>query len=358
MSKLDKTVWNDFQPVGTKSEATQYQHGLIGMAKKSTPKAKEMLPPSLVEKLGTMSSARSMDIPMFKDQSVVIRTNASFDIPKNLLESDTYSVTPIDIFSGYRYYPAQFENNQVDADSYLATVRTNVTNAMADSLEGFIAAKLEELKTQAWDFTAQSNATGGSYSFNTGTDVLEIDLAAQKKAMYFHLKQQADANEQGGTYNIVTSPNGLIASDEEAAKFGANNSENLQWNQSLLPLDSRFYTKQAPIGAENFNGWFVRDGAIGLVENFPYDYRQNTVIGGRTWSVSDMELPFLKVRCNIMTNNEATDATAITTPLDSNLITTTFQEQAIWCRLYLVHGYNSDRATRPSDVIKIKGLNS
>ena len=110
-------------------------------------------------------------------------------------------------------------------------------------------------------------------------------------------------------------------------------------------------------GWEIVNRFLIRDGAIDLVENFPWDFRNSTTLNDRTWSVSDQELPFLRMRANIYTNSDATDATAlVASGTDSNLIMTTFQEMAIWARFFIVFRFNSDITTRAQDIVKLRGL--
>jgi hypothetical protein len=107
---------------------------------------------------------------------------------------------------------------------------------------------------------------------------------------------------------------------------------------------------------EVFSGFLVRMGSIGIVENYPYDFRAGTEFAGKKWSVSDVELPFLRCRVNVYVNKQATDGTAlITSGTDSNLIMSHFEEIALWCRVYLPYHYNSDIATRANDIVKIVG---
>ena len=70
-----------------------------------------------------------------------------------------------------------------------------------------------------------------------------------------------------------------------------------------------------------------------------------------------MEIPFTRMRANIYTNREATNADAlISSGSDSNTLMSHFEEMAVWIRFYVVYRYNSDLATRANDIVKIKGL--
>ena len=72
-----------------------------------------------------------------------------------------------------------------------------------------------------------------------------------------------------------------------------------------------------------------------------------------------MELPYCRMRANVYTNSQATEATSlITSGTDSNLIMTAFEEMAIWVRFYVVYRYNGDLANRANDIVKIVGATS
>ena len=115
----------------------------------------------------------------------------------------------------------------------------------------------------------------------------------------------------------------------------------------MFPLDRLYESGNISAGSDVFSGYALRDGSIGIYENFPYDFRNGTEIAGKKWTITDMELPFCRLRANIYTNSEATDATAlITSGTDSNAIMSHFEEMAIWVRFYVVYRYNSDIANR------------
>ncbi len=77
----------------------------------------------------------------------------------------------------------------------------------------------------------------------------------------------------------------------------------------------------------------------------------------KEWSMSDMELPFVRMRANVFTNLEATKAESLVSAgRDTNLTMTHYQEMALWVRVYLFEEFNSDLTTRPNPVIKLSGL--
>jgi hypothetical protein len=355
---LDLTVLNDFQATEATNEKFDANYGMLDLAKDSTV-AVDYIPPSVQEMLKTASGARNAKIPVLKDQDVTVTTVPGFDnIPINLGETDSYYFTAYDVFSGFRIYPASFENNQADGEFYRTNILRNVLKKMAETKDGIIETIMETRKTQVLNHTTQVSQGDGTFVFNAGTDTLEIAKAAQKDTVFTYLTELMKANQLGGGYRIVTSPAGLLVSEVEAAKYGPNGEKNLAWSQSAVPQDRRYVSDQISTSA-NYNGFFVRDGDIGLYSNFPYDFRQNTKFGGKEWAISDVELPYIRSQANIYMNVEATEATALVTPnTDTNLTMTHFEEMAIWDRFYVVYRYNSDLATRQNAIVKLLGKTS
>lgn len=359
MAYLDNTVLNDFQAREAVNEKFEANYGMVDLAKDSTAFV-DFVPPSVQEKLNTMSASRDGVIPVMKDQTVTVTTTPGFaNIPINLAESDTYFFTAYDVFSGFRLYPASFENNQIDGDWWKVQTLRNVLKAMAVAKDDIIETILESRKTQTLSYGTQVSQGDGTFSFNAGTDVLEINKAAQKDTMFTNLKALMQANQLGGEYRIVLSPGGLVVSETEAFKYQTDQTKQLLWAQSAMPPDRRYTTDQISPSSDNFKGFLVRDGAIGLYENFPWDFRNGTMFGGKEWSITDAEMSYTRSRMNVYVNKEATDATALISPnTDTNLTMTHFEEMALWDRFYIVYRYNSALASRANDIVKLAGATS
>lgn len=356
MANLDVTDWLDIQDTNAENEKRFSQLGIVEATKDSTPFV-DYVSADAKRKLQETSSLRSIQIPVIKDQTVVVNTTPGFPfIPSNLPESDQFSFTAVDVFSGFRHYPGQYANNAVDEASGKKAVMENVAYAMGNTIETLLTTQLEARKTQLLNFTTQVSQGDGTFTFNAGTDTLEVNKAAQKETMFNNLEALMEANELPGGYRIVTNRAGLAVQKTEALKFGAANDKNLQ-ALGFLGLDRMYETGNIAPGSDIFNGFFLRDGALGTFENFPHDFRAGTEFGGKKWSISDTDIPFTGMRANIFVNNEATDATSLVSAgTDSNLIMTHFQEMAVWIRFYIVYRYNSDLTTRTNDIVKIKGL--
>lgn len=358
MAYLDNTLLNDFQAREAANEKFDANYGMLDLAKDSTASV-DYVSPSVQAQLATSSNARNSKIPVLKDQTVTVNSTPGFtNIPINLGETDSYYFTAYDVFSGFRYFPASFAENQVDKQWYFDNVLKNVLKACAVTTDEILETVLESRKTQVLGFTSQISQGDGSFTFDAATNTLQISKDAQKDTMFTYLKQLMIANQLGGNYRIVTSPGGLLVSEVEAAKYGMDNSKNLLFSQSAVPMDRRYTSDQIATSA-NFNGFFVRDGDIGIYENFPYDFRNGTEVAGKKWSISDVELPYMRMRANVYVNNEATDATALVTPGNrTDLKMTVFQEMALWFRFYVVYRYNSAIGTRQNGIVKLLGQTS
>jgi len=359
MAFLDVSQWNDIQETAATNEKRFAELGLVDGVKASTPATTEYIPPSAMEALMSLSASRDVQIPVIRDQTVSVVQTPGFNfIPDNLPETDQYTFVPFDVFSGFRHFPGAFDNNAVDAEFTRQQVMKNVAYQMGIVTESILEAQMETRKSQLLNFTTQVSQGDGTFVFNAGTDTLEVNKAAQKETMFFNLEQLMEANELPGNYRLTTSRGGMAVQRSEAAKFGANNDKNLQ-ALGFLPSDRLHETGNISPGSDIFNGFFYRDGSVGMIENFPWDFRNGTEINGQKWSITDMELPFVKMRANVFVNSEATEATSLISPAtDSNLIMTHFEEMAIWVRFYFVFRFNSDLANRAQDIVKIKGLTS
>lgn len=358
MAYINATLWNDIQVSNATNDKRFSQLGIIDAVKDSTAFV-DYIPPSVKDALATSSSLRDVQIPVIKDQTVVTNTTPGFNnIPANLEETDQYTFVAYDFFSGFRHYPGSYANNAVDSDWARIEKMKNIAYALGNAMESTLATVLESRKTQQLGYTTQVSQGDGTYSFSTSTDTLTISKNAQKETMFFYMEELMKANEVGGGYRFVGNRGAFATQRAEYLKYGAGQSKDLQ-ALGMFPMDRLYESGNISAGSDVFSGFALRDGAIGMFENFPYDFQNGTVVGGKKWSITDMDLPYCRLRANVYTNAEATDATAlITSGTDSNLIMTTFEEMAIWVRFYVVYRYNSDIANRVNDIVKIVGATS
>ena len=166
MAYIDANQLNDLQITGGIDEKRLNRHGIIQAVKAGTPAAKQLIPQAALESLRTMSGARAIELPVIKDSTATVTTSPSFTIPSNLNETTFYSVTPINFFSGYRVYPAAFDNNAIDIAAYTKAQNIRVLEAMADLKESTLAVQLEAYKTQLMNHTVQVSQGDGTFVFN------------------------------------------------------------------------------------------------------------------------------------------------------------------------------------------------
>ena len=353
MAYIDDTILLDFQESQLVNEKREAQHGLIDLAYDST-KAVDFVPPSAAQMMAVTNSTRNIQFPYLKDQSVVVTSTPGFgNIPINLGETGQYNFTAYDVFSGFRVTPSTFNSNVADKEWYVRNILGNVLQGMAEAKENVIKTILEAQKTQVLSNADTVSPVAGDYNFNTGTDALEIKTAVQNDTMFFNLQQIMKANKLGGRYKLVNSPAGLTVSTAEALKYRGNNEKNIEWAQAGMPETDRYESHQIST-SNRWDGYMVKNGAIGLYSNYPYDFRERTSFAGKEWSISNMELPYIKSRANIFINNQATDATSLIAGSDQ--IMSHFEEMAIWDRFYVVYPVNSDLTTRANPIVKIQAL--
>jgi hypothetical protein len=355
MSFLNGTLLNDLQSDQGTNEKYFSELGVIDAVKASTPSA-NYIPPSIKASLASMSSLRNAEIPVIKDQAVTVVTTPGFEyIPSNLPESDKYFFQAYDVFSGMRHYPSANANNMLDSEFQSREVLKNVLYEMGNTVEGILLTSMDSRKTQVLGSTEQVSAATGDYAFDATPDILKVKRAAQEETMFYSLEALMAANEVAGNYRIVTNRAGLARQKAEALKYGSGNEKNLQ-ALNFFGAD-RMHESGNITSSAKFDGYLLRDGSIGAVENFPEDFRAGTEFAGKKWSVSDLDLPFVNMRANIFTDKNATNGESlITSGKDSNMTMTHFEEMAIWVRFYVVYRYNSDLGTRVNDIVKIQGL--
>lgn len=357
MANLDATQWLDLQSTNPTSESRYAELGVLDAVKASTPATQEYIRPSDAAALSSLSNLRDLQLPVIKEYTPTVVTTPGFSmIPSNLQETDQYTFVAYDVFSGMRHYPASFRNNAVDENFAIRENMRRISYEMGKTIEGILLTNLSTRKSQVLANTAQFSVGSGTYTFDAGTDTLQVNKAAQDETMFFSLKGLMASNELDGNFRIVTNRGGLARQKAEIAKYGMYNSKNIE-NMGFFQEGYMHESGQISAGSDIFNGYLLRDGSIGVYENFPYDFAMGTNFAGKSWSVSDTEIENVKMRCNIYVNNEATDATSIiTTGNDINLKMTHFQETAIWARFYVVYRYNSAIGSRAQDIVKVQGL--
>ncbi len=357
MAYLDSVVLADYQDLTVQSEARKTKYGQLDLAVDSTAGV-DYISPSVRQKLASASGMQNYKIPVLKDTEATAVTVPGFaNIPINMGEATTIYYQAYDVFSGFRLFPASFAGSQIDAAAYIANRMEKVTEAMAAKAETIINSVYEARKTQVLGYTTQVSQGDGVFQFDEATDTLKIGKSAVKDTMFDNLNALMIANKLEGDYGIVTNAAGLSAAKTNYLKYGAANDKNLLQFGSAIPENMRYESHAISPGSDIFNGYLVRKGAVGVYENFLWDFANMTNFAGKSWSISDVPLKNLRMRVNVFKNMEATEATSLFAAVtNKNLVMTHFEEIAFWARFYVVYRYNSDLTSRANDIVAIKGL--
>jgi len=356
MAFITATILDDLQVTGGIDEARDGNYGIIDLAKESTSKV-DYVDEEVKEKLKTMSGARDANLPYIQDGAITVGTTPGFtEIPMNLGTTATYAFTAYDVCTGMRVFPSLFKNNAISIEAYVKAQMKKLLKGCAAEAESIIETVMEARKTTLLDNTSQVSQGAGTFTFDGATDVLQINKAAQNDSMFAYLQQLMVANKLGGEYGIVNNPAGLAFNTVDAMKYQMYQATFKEWDQGNLPLGRRFVSDSISPSSDIFHAWLVRMGSLGLVNNFPFDFIEGTEIGTKKWSISNTELPYIKMRANVFVNSEATDATSMVTATDTNAIMTTYEEIGLWFRFYVLFPPNSDLTTRASDIVKLTGL--
>jgi len=355
---IDFSVLNTYQNDRTQTEKENQVYGLLDCIAYNSPMCKA-LNPKLKEHLRTVEG-RSTQYPGLKEDVITTTSVESFTIPAHLSDSEMMTLTAISIFSGFQVYPRYFVNNLVGKEEYMKNKYDEVFAAMAAAKEEYIETLLNTYKTQVWDGVIQVNNGDGTFAFDTGNDWLTANKAAQKDTLFANLKTLFRINKKVGGTNYVINEGGFNLAMNEIWKMGKANNEDRQFTANSIP---KFFESLgiAP-GSDQFLGFMMRNGAIGIAQNYPSDFRGSkesppTRVGEKIWGITDRPVPHLNTKLNVYYNKEATDASSLG-DTTSHLNMTFMEEWGFLDKFFLISNYNSDLATRPNEIVKFKGLTS
>jgi len=348
---IDFSALNAYQDKITQTEKEKQRYGLLECLRHNSPKNK-VLTPTLRAHLKTVEG-RTTEYTGLKEDVITTTSVESFTIPAHLSDSEQKTLTSVSIFSGFQVYPAWFQNNTIAYEDYLMNKYDEVFSAMASAKETQVGNLLNTNKTQGLDGVTQVNNGDGTFAFDTSNDWLTANKAAQKDVLFSNLKTLFRINKKVGDYNIVVNEGGFNLALNEIFKFGQMNQENRQFIENQLPI--YFETLGIAPGSDQFLGYMMRAGAIGGVQNYPFDFREGTVVDSKVWGIMDTPAPYIGERLNVYHNREAVDASNLG-ETTSHLRMTSMEEWGFLDKFFLTSVYNSDLTTRVNEILKIKGL--
>ena len=351
---IDFSVLNAFQDKLVQTEKGNQNYGLINCLKFNTPKNKILASPALKAHLQTVQG-QTTQYTGLKESVITTTSVESFTIPEHLSVSEQKTLTSVSIFSGFRVYPGYFVNNIIEMNTYLQNKYDEVFSAMAAAKETLIANVLAAYKTQELAGVAQINGGDGVFTFDGASDTLTANAAAQKDALFANLKTIMRINKKVGGYNMVVNEGGFNMAINEILKFGMQNAENRQFALNQLP--TLFESLGIAPGALQFVGYLLLDGAIGSVQNYPYDFRTGTVVGDKVWGIMPTPAPYIGERLNVFHNREAVDASGLG-DTTGELRMTSYEEWGFLDKFFLVSNYTSDLVNKVQDIVKVTGATS
>jgi hypothetical protein len=350
---IDFSVLNAYQDRKVQTEKLTQRYGLIDCLKYNTPMNK-VLSPTLKAHLQTVEG-RTTQYTGLKEDVITTTSVESFTIPAHLSETEQKTLTAVSIFSGFQVYPAWFQNNVVNYQEYLMNKYDEVFAAMAAAKETQIASVLSSYKNQVALDVTQINGGDGVFAFDADLDTVTCNKAAQKDMLFANLKTLARIHKITGNYNFVVNEGGFNLAMNEILKYGAANDKNLANMANMMP--TIFETLGISSTGFQFVSYMLRDGAIGGVQNYPFDFRNGSTVDSKVWGIMDTPAPYIGERLNVYYNKEAVDASSLG-DTSSHLRMTTMEEWGFLDKFFLVTNYNSDLTTRVNDIFKVTGATS
>ena len=362
MAFLDPVFLNTEQFTSQFDEHYFQPTGIVALANESSPGTSRYMNPEMQEHFRTADSRRSNEMSFIQDETVTVTTQAGMaNIPDNISNFQTQAYVAVDVQSGFTYFEDAYENTFASAEFDRNQKTRKIFEGMAKAGESAIQSVLEARKTQLLNFTAVAAPLGG-YTFDSVSDTLQISRAAQDATTFWSLNKLMMDNDIGGLYRFVTSRGGTNAQVFQNLQFGAANSQDKQALGFAAP-EQLFESNAISVGnpvTDAFNGWAIRDGAIGIFSNHPKAFRENRTLADTQWSITPNNIPFVGQQINVWNTKGTYDGSGlINTPPNidsSNLLYTTYEKIAFWWRFYIVFQPNSDLTTRVNDIIKINGL--
>lgn len=350
---IDFSALLAYQDLKVQTELPSQGFGLIDCFKYNT-QFNKILTPGLKAHLQQVEG-RTTEYTGLKETVITTTSTESFTIPAHLSTSEQKTLTLVTIASGFQVYPAWFQNNTITEADYLANKYDEVFMAMANAKEVLMAALLNTYRNQNALAVTQINGGSGTFAFDAGLDTLTVNKAGQLDTMFANLKTLMRIAKKAGNYNIVVNEGGFNLALNEILKYGAANEKNLSFIQNMMP---RFFeTLNIAPEAFQFKAYLLVDGAVGYVENYPFDFRTGTTVDSKVWGIMDSPAPYVGERLNVYHNKEAVDASSLG-ETTAHLKMTSMEEWEFIDKFFLITNYTSDLTTRVQDIVKITGATS
>lgn len=337
------------------------RYGFLEAAVQSTGVARVngLITPEVEAQLSRLEKT-AHEIPARKEITLTTTDVESFDFELNLGENETYTATRYTVATGFGISDRSFVENIDSRVPYLGQKFFEASKAIANKKDQIIRDLLNTRRTQVLNSADASLLDEGSetWNFNAGTDELEVDQAAQQGNFYYKLDQLAKANFQDQPFILISNKLGLTNVTSNILKFGQANSSNLQSAQNI-PFPAVESPNQTIVGGtDRFVLHMLQLGGIGLVDNITYNYanrRESYGAEGKIqWEVTNGMMPYINSAVPFLYRNTYGDNSGFSAG-STNLKVDILENWRFHHIFYLIHTYNQDLATRPNNIIRVRG---
>jgi len=304
-----------------------------------------------------MSSGRALKMPVLKAKDVTLRSTRPITIAADENTSAFYTVVFTTLAYGFRMYPRQHFNNDIDYQmDFNHKMRAFISKLMS-TLDGMADTALDAAKTQVIGGIAQGVGVtvSGGHAWDTGNVVSETAAGAKlKDSVLLHdLPSLMIGNDFTPFSMDIVGNQGFRGIVSRLEGFGAYNSEN-----KALTLDGyniSFSNAIANAAGKAATGYAIEDGTLGLLTRIEPDSLYGTVIGGNhTWGT--VNLPGLNFEVGTYQYEEVVslaDGEPNHLGTGTEYLTRTGMEAVDFAfDIALITKYNSDPTAIPSSVIK------
>lgn len=328
-------------PEFDKNEFRVMQAGALATFQKQTDSGSSWVTPDLVNKAKMTTPVNSVVIPVINYKDVTIRSTRPLTISADENTSALYTVVWTTFAYGFKMYPAQHFNNDISYQrDFNAKMRAMLVK-MTSAIETVAVAALESAKTQ------EIGQLVGGHTFTLNT-VHEFAASYKDSSIIGDLQPLMNSNDFYSVALDVVGNQGLNALLRRQEGFGAQNSENQQWQWN--GNNFAFSNLVLNPGAKKATGYAVNEGSLGILSRVEPDSIMRTRLKtGHEWDT--VVLPGLNIEFGSYTYDEAVSAAGLGAHA-THLTRTGAQNFDFAVDLAFITPYNSDPANIPSPIIK------
>ena len=289
-----------------------------------------------------------MTMPVIDHKTVTTRTSLPLVIADDLNTSNRMTVTFTTMAAGFIEYPALYHNNEIGRERDFQKSMRAVLKAFQLQLDQACLAKLEADKTQVL-----GDDLGGRVAFVANEVVAPNE---EKDFIMGMIEPLMATNDFNDMIDVVGNQATLAMLNSYVREQSLYNESDKRYQY----LNKEFYfTNELSNAADALATFFaVQTGTVGLLEQFEVSALMDMKTSdGHEWKMVD--LPVIDRKAGYYTYDGAVDASGKFGAASGDLTGTT-RTKAIAHDFVVIYAtisvYNSDRATIPSPIMKVKVL--